>query len=459
MPRPNCQWESVVQATKGDLRRFTKTVLIRQNRMARTSISQIRAREILDSRGNPTVEVDVRLEGGALGRASVPSGASTGEHEAWELRDGDESRFAGKGVRKAIANVNNKIAPILKGWDARDQAKIDNRLIELDSTPNKKNLGANALLGVSLAVAHAAAAAENLPLFRYLGGTEARVLPVPMMNILNGGAHSDAPIDFQEFMIVPRGAPSFSEALRYGAEIFHALKSVLKERHLSTAIGDEGGFAPQLDSAEDALESISTAIKKAGYKLGEQIFIALDPAASEFYDSKTSLYVFKKSDGSKKTAEELINYYADLCTRFPIISIEDGCAENDWDGWKKLTKKLGEKIQLVGDDLFVTNVEFLRRGIAEHVANSILIKVNQIGTLTETLATIDLAKTNGYTTVISHRSGETEDATIADIAVGTNAGQIKTGSLSRSDRIAKYNQLLRIEEELGDKAVYGATMR
>jgi enolase 1/2/3 len=448
-----------VQATKGDLRRFTKTVLIRQNRMARTSISQIRAREILDSRGNPTVEVDVRLEGGALGRASIPSGASTGEHEAWELRDGDKSRFGGKGVRKAVANINKKIAPIFRRWDARDQAKIDNKLIELDGTPNKKNLGANALLGVSLAVAHAAAAAENLPLFRYLGGNRARVLPVPMMNILNGGAHSDAPIDFQEFMIVPRGAPSFSEALRYGAEVFHALKSVLKERNLSTAIGDEGGFAPQLDSAEDALESISTAIKKAGYKLGEQIFIALDPAASEFYDSKTNLYVFKKSDGSKKTAEELINYYADLSTRFPIISIEDGCAEDDWDGWKKLTEKLGEKIQLVGDDLFVTNVEFLRRGIAEHVANSILIKVNQIGTLTETLATIDLAKTNGYTTVISHRSGETEDATIADIAVGTNAGQIKTGSLSRSDRIAKYNQLLRIEEELGDKAVYGATMR
>jgi enolase len=427
--------------------------------MSSTGISQIHAREILDSRGNPTVEVDVRLEGGTLGRASVPSGASTGEHEAWELRDGDKSRFGGKGVRNAVANVNNKIAPILRGWDARDQAKIDNKLIELDSTPNKKNLGANALLGVSLAVAHAAAAAENLPLFRYLGGNRARVLPVPMMNILNGGAHSDAPIDFQEFMIVPRGAPSFSEALRYGAEVFHALKSVLKERHLSTAIGDEGGFAPQLDSAEDALESISTAIKEAGYKLGEQIFIALDPAASEFYDTKTSLYIFKKSDGSKKTAEELINYYADLCTRFPIISIEDGCAENDWDGWKKLTKKLGEKIQLVGDDLFVTNVEFLGRGIAEHVANSILIKVNQIGTLTETLATIDLAKTNGYTTVISHRSGETEDATIADIAVGTNAGQIKTGSLSRSDRIAKYNQLLRIEEELGDKAVYGATIR
>ena len=427
--------------------------------MVRTSISRIHAREILDSRGNPTIEVDVHLEGGALGRAAVPSGASTGEHEAWELRDSDTSRFGGKGVRKAAANVNKKIAPTLKGWDAREQAKIDNKLIELDGTPNKKNLGANALLGVSLAVAHAAAAAESLPLFRYLGGTEARVLPVPMMNILNGGAHSDAPIDFQEFMIVPRGAPNFSEAVRYGAEVFHALKSVLKERHLSTAIGDEGGFAPQLASAEDALESISTAVKKAGYKLGEQIFIALDPAASEFYDSKQNLYVFKKSDGSKKTAEELIDYYADLCARFPIISIEDGCAENDWEGWKKLTKKLGEKIQLVGDDLFVTNVEFLRRGIAEHVANSILIKVNQIGTLTETLATIDLAKTNRYTTVISHRSGETEDASIADIAVGTNAGQIKTGSLSRSDRTAKYNQLLRIEEELGDKAVYGATLR
>jgi enolase len=427
--------------------------------MAHTSISQIHAREILDSRGNPTIEVDVRLEGGALGRAAVPSGASTGEHEAWELRDGDRSRFGGKGVKKAVANVNNRIAPVLKGWDAREQAKIDNKLIELDGTRNKKNLGANALLGVSLAVAHAAAAAENLPLFRYLGGNKARVLPVPMMNILNGGAHSDAPIDFQEFMIVPRGAPSFSEALRYGAEVFHALKSVLKERHLSTAIGDEGGFAPQLDSAEDALESISTAVNKAGYKLGEQIFIALDPAASEFYDTRNNLYVFKKSDRSKRTAEELINYYADLCARFPIISIEDGCAENDWDGWKKLTEKLGDKIQLVGDDLFVTNVEFLRRGIAEHVANSILIKVNQIGTLTETLATIDLAKTNGYGTIISHRSGETEDTSIADIAVGTNAGQIKTGSISRSDRVAKYNQLLRIEEELGDKAVYGATLR
>src|SRR5881409_47893 len=426
--------------------------------MARTSISRIHAREILDSRGNPTIEVDVRLESGALGRAAIPSGASTGEHEAWELRDGNKNRFGGKGVRKAVANVNHKIAPVLKGWDARDQAKIDKKLIELDGTPNKSNLGANALLGVSLAVAHAAAAAENLPLFRYLGGDEARVLPVPMMNILNGGAHSDAPIDFQEFMIMPRGAPSFSEALRYGAELFHALKSVLKERHLSTAIGDEGGFAPQLDSAEDSIDSISTAVNKAGYKLGEQIFIALDPAASEFYDNKKNLYIFKKSDGSKKTAEELIDYYADLCARFPIISIEDGCAENDWDGWKKLTKKLGEKIQLVGDDLFVTNVEFLRKGIAEHVANSILIKVNQIGTLTETLATIDLAKTNGYTTVISHRSGETEDATIADIAVATNAGQIKTGSASRTDRIAKYNQLLRIEEDLGDTARFGAEL-
>jgi enolase 1/2/3 len=427
--------------------------------MARTSIRQIHAREILDSRGHPTIEVDVRFEDGALGRAAVPSGASTGEHEAWELRDEDRSRFGGKGARKAVANVNNRIAPVLKGWDGREQTKIDNKLIELDGTPNKKNLGANALLGVSMAVAAAAAAAENLPLFRYLGGDEARVLPVPMMNILNGGAHSDAPIDFQEFMIVPRGAPSFSEALRYGAEIFHALKSVLKGRNLSTAIGDEGGFAPQLDSAEDALESISTAVNKAGYKLGEQIFIALDPAASEFYDTRNNLYVFKKSDGSKRTAEELVNYYADLCARFPIISIEDGCAENDWDGWKKLTEKLGDKIQLVGDDLFVTNVEFLRRGIAEHIANSILIKVNQIGTLTETLSTIDLAKTNGYGTIISHRSGETEDTSIADIAVGTNAGQIKTGSISRSDRVAKYNQLLRIEEELGDKAVYGATLR
>jgi enolase len=427
--------------------------------MPKTSIRNIVAREILDSRGNPTIEVDVRLEDGTLGRAAVPSGASTGEHEAWELRDGDKRRYGGRGVKKAVANVNDKIAPTLKTWDARDQSKIDSKLIELDGTPNKKNLGANALLGVSLAVAHAAAAAEDVPLFRYLGGAEARVLPVPMMNILNGGAHSDAPIDFQEFMIMPRGAPTFSEALRYGAEVFHALKSVLKDRHLSTAIGDEGGFAPQLDSAEDALESIATAVKKAGYELGQQIFIALDPAASEFYDRERNVYIFKKSDGSQRSADELIEYYAGLCARFPIVSIEDGCAENDWTGWKKLTAMLGDRIQLVGDDIFVTNVEFLRRGIAERVANSILIKVNQIGTLTETLVTIDLAKKNNYSTVISHRSGETEDATIADIAVATNAGQIKTGSLCRSDRVAKYNQLLRIEQELGDKAVYGSMMR
>jgi enolase len=426
--------------------------------MARTSISDIHAREILDSRGNPTIEVDVRVQSGALGRAAVPSGASTGEHEALELRDDDKSRFGGRGVRKAVANVNQKIAPVLKEADARDQANIDAKLIELDGTATKQSLGANATLAVSLAVAHAAAAAENEPLFRYLGGAEARVLPVPMMNILNGGAHSDAPIDFQEFMIVPRGAPSFSEGLRCGTEIYHALKSVLKARHLSTAIGDEGGFAPHLNSAEDALESISQAVEKAGYKLGDQVFIALDPAASEFYDDEKNVYVFKKSDGSRKTAEELVDYYANLCDRFPIVSIEDGCAENDWEGWKELTKRLGGRIQLVGDDLFVTNVEFLRRGIAEHVANSILVKVNQIGTLTETLATIDLAEENQYTAVISHRSGETEDTTIADVAVATNAGQIKTGAPCRSDRVAKYNRLLRIEEELGDKALYGATI-
>jgi enolase len=427
--------------------------------MEKGKISQIAAREILDSRGNPTIEVDVRLAGGALGRAAVPSGASTGEHEAWELRDGDKKRYGGKGVTKAVANVNEIIAPALEGWDSRDQAKIDNKMIELDGTLNKKHLGANALLGVSLGVAHAAAVSDNLPLFRYLGGAEARVLPVPMMNILNGGVHSDAPIDFQEFMIVPRGAPTFAEALRYGAEVFHALKSVLKDRHLSTAVGDEGGFAPQLKSVDDALESIAAAVEKAGYRLGQQIFIALDPASSEFFDRERNLYVFKKSDGSKRTAEELIEYYVDLCARFPIISIEDGCAEDDWAGWKKLTARLGDKIQLVGDDIFVTNVEFLRKGIAEQVANSILVKVNQIGTLTETLATIDLAKKNKYTAVISHRSGETEDTTIADIAVATNVGQIKTGSLCRTDRVAKYNQLLRIEEELGDKAVYGGKMR
>ena len=427
--------------------------------MGKSNISQIAAREILDSRGNPTIEVDVRLAGGVLGRAAVPSGASTGEHEAWELRDGDKKRYGGKGVTKAVANVNEIIAPALEGWDARDQAKIDNKMIELDGTLNKKHLGANALLGVSLGVAHAAAVSDNLPLFRYLGGADARVLPVPMMNILNGGVHSDAPIDFQEFMIVPRGAPTFAEALRYGSEVFHALKSVLKDRHLSTPIGDEGGFAPQLKSVDDALESIAAAVEKAGYRLGQQIFIALDPASSEFFDREHNAYVFKKSDGSKRTAEELIEYYVELCARFPIISIEDGCEEDDWAGWKKLTARLGDKIQLVGDDIFVTNVEFLRKGIAERVANSILVKVNQIGTLTETLATIDLAKKNKYTAVISHRSGETEDTTIADIAVATNVGQIKTGSLCRTDRVAKYNQLLRIAEQLGDKAVYGGMMR
>src|SRR5882762_2309383 len=356
------------ERNEGDLPHPDKAVLVRAENMASTTISRVRAREILDSRGNPTIEVDVRLESGALGRAAMPSGASTGEHEAWELRDGNKNRFGGKGVRKAVANVNEKIAPALKGWDALDQARIDKKLIELDGTPNKKNLGANALLGVSLAVAHAAAAAESLPLFRYLGGSEARVLPVPMMNILNGGAHSDAPIDFQEFMIMPKGAPSFPEALRYGAEVFHALKDVLHDRGLSTAVGDEGGFAPKLDSAEDALDCIGLAVEKAGYKFGEQIFVALDPAASEFFDPEQNAYVFKKSDGSKRTAEELIDYYETLSRRFPIISIEDGCAENDWDGWKKLTARLGNKLQLVGDDLFVTNVEFLCRGIAEHVA-------------------------------------------------------------------------------------------
>ncbi|MGZ5537225.1 MAG: phosphopyruvate hydratase, partial [Chthoniobacterales bacterium] len=394
--------------------------------MAKTSISKIIGREILDSRGNPTVEVDVCLEGGAFGRAAVPSGASTGEHEAWELRDGDKKRYGGKGVTKAVRAVNETIAQGLKGADALDQEALDKKLIELDGTRNKRNLGANALLGVSLANAHAAAAFSDQSLFRYLGGPRANTLPVPMMNILNGGAHSDAPIDFQEFMIMPKGAPTFAEALRYGAEVFHALKDVLKKRGLSTAVGDEGGFAPKLSSADDALESIVTAIERAGYKPGEQIFIALDPAASEFYDAKQNAYVFKKSDGSKRNAEELIDLYESLAKRFPIISIEDGCAENDWAGWKKLTDRLGDRIQLVGDDLFVTNVEFLKKGIDQGVANSILVKVNQIGTLTETLETIDLAKKNKYTAVISHRSGETEDTTIADIAVATNAGQIKT---------------------------------
>ena len=390
-----------------------------------------------------------------MGRAIVPSGASTGEHEAWELRDGDKKRFGGKGVRKAVANVNETIAKELEGFDALDQAGVDRAMIELDGTPNKSRLGANAILAVSLANAHAGAAQLGSPLFKYLGGPDARVLPVPMMNIINGGAHSDAPIDFQEFMIMPIGLPSFSEALRAGCEIFHALKSVLKKRGLSTAVGDEGGFAPNLKSAEDALQTIGQAVERAGYKFGEQVSIALDVAASEFYEPKEKRYVFKKSDGSRRTAEEMVAYLNELACKFPIVSIEDGCAENDWDGWKKLTKALGSKVQLVGDDLLVTNVKFLRKAIDSGVANSILVKVNQIGSLTETLNTIELARENAYSAVISHRSGETEDTTIADIAVATDAGQIKTGSLSRTDRIAKYNQLLRIEEMLGDDAIFG----
>ena len=423
--------------------------------MNEMEIIDVRGREIIDSRGNPTVEVDVALAGGAIGRASVPSGASTGEHEAWELRDGDAKRYGGKGVLKAVENINKIIAPEISGHDATLQPAIDKIIIDLDGTPNKSRLGANAILGVSLAVAKAAAIQLNLPLFKYLGGPNAKVLPVPMMNIINGGAHSDSPIDFQEFMIMPKGAPTFRESLRYGAEVFHALKDVLHDRGLSTAVGDEGGFAPALKSADDALECIAQAVKRAGYTLGTDIFIALDVASSEFYDPSRNLYVFKKSDGLGRTAEELTAYYQELQKKYPIISIEDGCAENDWLGWEQLTKAMGGNTQLVGDDLFVTNVEFLNQGISRHVANAVLVKVNQIGSLTETLDTVELAKDNKYSAIISHRSGETEDATIADIAVATNAGQIKTGSLSRSDRMAKYNQLLRIEEELGNDAVYG----
>ncbi|MFI0348347.1 MAG: phosphopyruvate hydratase [Chthoniobacterales bacterium] len=423
--------------------------------MTDTTITSIHAREILDSRGNPTLEADVCLAGGACGRAAVPSGASTGEHEAVELRDGIQDRYLGKGVSKAVANVNMLIAPELVGYSALEQVTIDALLCQIDGTSTKKNLGANAILGVSLAIAHASAAQLGLPLYRYLGGPNAKVLPVPMMNILNGGAHSDAPIDFQEFMIVPRGLPSFSEALRCGAEVFHSLKELLHARGLSTAVGDEGGFAPKLASAEDALDIISLAIEKAGYKPDTQVAIALDAASSEFYNTSENIYHFKKSDGSKRTGPELVDYYKTLCAKYPIISIEDGCAENDWTTWKLMTEALGDKIQIVGDDLFVTNVEFLRKGIKMGVANSILVKVNQIGTLTETLDAIELAKENRYTSVISHRSGETEDTTIADIAVATNAGQIKTGSLCRTDRVAKYNQLLRIEEQLGEDAVYG----
>ncbi len=427
--------------------------------MAKTTITDIRGREIIDSRGNPTVEVDVILSNGSRGRAAVPSGASTGEHEAHELRDDDKNRFLGKGVLKAVANVNSKVREALIGMDALDQTSIDKAMIALDGTKNKKNLGANAVLGVSLATAHAAAAAVNLPLYKYLGGPNAKVLPVPMMNIINGGAHSDAPIDFQEFMIMPIGAPTFRESLRYGAEIFHALKKILHDAGLSTAVGDEGGFAPVLKGADHALEVIAQAVEKAGYKLGSDIAIALDVASSEFFDKKKGKYVFKKSDKSERSAAELVDYYAGLKKNFPIISIEDGCDENDWDGWKILTDKLGANTQLVGDDLFVTNAEFLAKGINLEVANSILVKVNQIGSLTETFDAVELAHVNSYTAVLSHRSGETEDSTIADLAVATNCGQIKTGSMSRSDRIAKYNQLLRIEEELGANAVFGGKMK
>ncbi len=421
-----------------------------------TNIQNIQAREILDSRGNPTVEVDVTLCCGTVGRAAVPSGASTGEHEAIELRDGDKKRFLGKGVSKAVANVNTKILPALKGVDALDQLTVDTTMLKLDGTETKSKLGANAILAVSLATAKAAAQCLGQPLFKYLGGPNAKVLPAPMANVINGGAHSDAPIDFQEFMIMPLGLPTFSEGLRAIVETFHALKGVLKGKGLSTAVGDEGGFAPNLKSADEALDAILLAIKNAGYKAGKQIYIALDPAASEFY-SGNSTYTLKKSTGEKLTGDELVDIWAKLVAKYPIVSIEDGCGESDWATWKKLTEKLGDKVQLVGDDNFVTNPKFLRKGIELGVANSILVKVNQIGSLTETLDTVELAKTHAYTAVLSHRSGETEDATIADIAVATNCGQIKTGSLSRSDRLAKYNQLLRIEQLLGKNAVYAGT--
>jgi len=422
-----------------------------------SEIIDVLAREILDSRGNPTVEVDVMLDSGAMGRAAVPSGASTGENEALELRDGDKDRYLGKGVTKAVANVNDHIAPHVIGMDAIDQVGIDNMMIELDGTETKSKLGANAILGVSLAVAHAAANELEIPLFRYIGGTNAKVLPVPMMNIINGGSHSDAPIAFQEFMIRPVGADTFKEGLRCGAEVFHALKAIIKNKGLSTAVGDEGGFAPNFSGGiEEALDSIIQAIQNAGYEAGTDVMIALDPAASEFYiDGIYDYTKFEGEGGAKRTAEEQVEYLATLIEKYPIDSIEDGMAENDWDGWKLLTDKLGDKCQLVGDDLYVTNVKFLKRGIEEGCSNSILIKVNQIGTLTETLDAIEMAHKAGFTTVISHRSGETSDATIADLAVATNAGQIKTGSMSRSDRISKYNQLLRIEEMLGADSRYG----
>jgi enolase len=419
-------------------------------------IVSVHAREILDSRGNPTIEVDVTTASGFFGRAAVPSGASTGENEALELRDGDKNRYLGKGVLKAVHNVNNVIAEEVIGMDVTDQAAIDKKMIDLDGTKTKSNLGANAILGVSLAVAKAAAQYHGLPLYRYIGGSNAVTLPVPMMNIVNGGSHSDAPIAFQEFMIRPVGAPSFKEGLRMGAEVFHALKKVLKERGLSTAVGDEGGFAPKFDGTEDCLETILKAIAAAGYKSGSDITIGLDCAASEFY--KDGLYNYSKFEGPKgarRTSKEQVDYIEQLVNKYPIDSVEDGMAEGDWDGWKMLTDRIGKKIQIVGDDVFVTNVEYLKKGIDMGCANSILIKVNQIGSLTETLACIEMAHRAGYTTVTSHRSGETEDSTIADIAVATNSGQIKTGSASRTDRICKYNQLLRIEEALGDLAVYG----
>jgi enolase 1/2/3 len=415
-------------------------------------IEEIHAREILDSRGNPTIEAEVALAGGEIGRAAVPSGASTGEHEAVELRDGDKERYGGKGVLKAVRNVNETIAQEIVGLDALDQAEIDRRLINLDGTPTKSKLGANALLAVSLATARAAASYQEIPLYEYLGGPNARTLPVPMMNIINGGAHADNNVDFQEFMIVPVGAESFSESLRIGAEIFHTLKAVLKKKGYATSVGDEGGFAPNLRSNEEAIETILEAVVQAGYVAGQDCLLALDPAASEFFDGQS--YVFKKSDQRKLSSDEMVEFWKSWSEKYPIISIEDGMAENDWAGWKTLTDALGGCVQLVGDDLFVTNTEFLRKGIELGVANSILIKVNQIGTLTETLDCIELAKTNGRTAVISHRSGETEDPFIADLAVATNAGQIKTGSLSRTDRVAKYNQLLRIEEDLRGAARY-----
>lgn len=419
-----------------------------------TFITEIKAREILDSRGNPTVEVDVELESGAVGRAAVPSGASTGEHEAVELRDGDKKRYLGKGVMKAVANINDIISEAIIDMDAMNQIEIDNTLIKLDGTPNKGNLGANAILGVSLACAKAVANTFDMPLYRYIGGVNACELPVPMMNIINGGSHADSSVDMQEFMVMPVGATSFREALRMGTETFHALKSVLKEKGYSTSVGDEGGFAPNLKSNEEPLEHIVKAIEKAGYKPGKDIMIAMDPAASEFYDAKKKKYVFSKSDKSERTSEQMVEFYGKLIDAYPIISIEDGLAEDDWEGFKLFTKKFDSRLQIVGDDLFVTNTERLKRGIKESAGNSILIKLNQIGTLTETIQAVEMAKRANFTAVVSHRSGETEDTTIADLVVALNTGQIKTGSASRTDRIAKYNQLLRIEEELGSMAVF-----